>query len=82
MGEGDVEMILARVREVAAGLRSRNALPCHETLLGLKGWARSLGMPESALLEAVAALRKGGRIEVGRTLNDWWIRPAEGRKEK
>ncbi len=82
MGEGDVEMILARVRETAAGLRSRNALPCHETLMGLRAWARRRGMPEGRLLAGLAELRDSGRIEVGRTLNDWWIRPAEEGERK
>ena len=82
MGEGDVEMILERVKEVAVGLRSRNALPCHETLLNLKRWAKGKGMDTKALLESISELRKAGRIEVGRTLNDWWIRPVEENEAK
>ncbi len=82
MGEGIVEITLGRVKEVVAGLRSRNALPYHETLLNLKRWAQGKGMTEKALLESIEGLRKAGRIEVGRTLNDWWIRPVENDKAK
>ena len=39
-------------------------------------------MTEKALLESIEGLRKAGRIEVGRTLNDWWIRPVENGKAK
>lgn len=39
-------------------------------------------MSESVLLSRLAGLRDSKRIEVGRTLNDWWIRPVEGIKPK
>lgn len=82
MGEGDVEMIFGRIEEVTAALRARNALPCHVTLLELRGWAHRLGMSGNELLFRLRALRDSGRIEVGRTLNDWWIRPVEGKEAK
>nr|DAV06777.1 MAG TPA: hypothetical protein [Caudoviricetes sp.] len=75
-------MVLEEIRRRVAVLRSRNALPCHETLLNLKRWAKGKGMTEKALLESIAELRRAGRIEVGRTLNDWWIRPVEDGKAK
>lgn len=39
-------------------------------------------MPDSELLSRLAELRESGRIEVGRTLNDWWIRPVEESEAK
>ena len=70
-------MVLEEIRRRVAALRSRNALPCHVTLLELRGWAHGQGMSEDWLLSRLAELRDSGRIEVGRTLNDWWIRPVE-----
>lgn len=75
-------MVLEEIRRRVAALRSRNALPCHVTLLELRGWAHGQGMSEDGLLSRLAGLRDSGRIEVGRTLNDWWIRPVEEREEK
>ncbi len=77
-----MEMVLEEIRRRVAALRSRNALPCHVTLLELRGWAHGQGMSEDGLLSRLAGLRDSGRIEVGRTLNDWWIRPVEEREEK
>lgn len=34
------------------------------------------------LLRSLSELRKRGRILVGRTLNDWWIKPVEGTEPK
>ena len=39
-------------------------------------------MSEDGLLSRLAELRDSGQIEVGRTLNDWWIRPVEGTEPK
>ena len=75
-------MVLEEIRRRVAALRSRNALPCHVTLLELRRWAHSQGMSEDGLLSRLAELRDSGRIEVGRTLNDWWIRPVEGTEPK
>lgn len=75
-------MVLEEIRRRVAALRSRNALPCHVTLLELRGWASGQGMSESVLLSRLAGLRDSKRIEVGRTLNDWWIRPVEGTEPK
>lgn len=77
-----MEMVLEEIRRRVAALRSRNALPCHVTLLELRRWAYSRGMPDSELLSRLAGLRDSKRIEVGRTLNDWWIRPVEGAEPK
>ena len=77
-----MEMVLEEIRRRVAALRSRNALPCHVTLLELRRWAHSQGMSEDGLLSRLAELRDSGRIEVGRTLNDWWIRPVEGTEPK
>lgn len=77
-----MEMVLEEIRRRVAALRSRNALPCHVTLMELRGWAHGQGMSEDGLLSRLAGLRDSGRIEVGRTLNDWWIRPVEEREEK
>lgn len=73
-----MEMVLDEIRRRVAALRSRNALPCHVTLLELRRWAHGHGMSEDGLLSRLAGLRDSKRIEVGRTLNDWWIRPVEG----
>lgn len=73
-----MEEVFEELRRRVAASRSRGALPCHVTLLELRGWARRLGMSEDWLLSRLAALRESGRIEVGRTLNDWWIMPVEG----
>ena len=58
--------------------RRANVIPDHTTLLDLRRWAFREGIPEDTLLRSLSELRKTGRIQVGRTLNDWWIRPAEG----
>ena len=73
-----MEMVLEETRMRVAALRSRNALPCHVTLLELRRWAHGQGMSEDGLLSRLAGLRDSKRIEVGRTLNDWWIKPVEG----
>lgn len=39
-------------------------------------------IPEGTLLRSLSELRKRGRILVGRTLNDWWIKPVEGTEPK
>lgn len=75
-------MVLEEIRRRVAVLRSRDALPCHVTLLELRRWAHGHGMPDSELLSRLAELRESGRIEVGRTLNDWWIRPVEESEAK
>lgn len=75
-------MVLEEIRRRVSALRSRNALPCHVTLLELRGWAQRLGMSENELLFRLAGLRESKRILVGRTLNDWWIRPVEDTKPK
>ena len=73
-----MEMVLEEIRRRVAASRSRNALPCHVTLLELRRWAHGQGMSEYGLLSRLAGLRDSKRIEVGRTLNDWWIKPVEG----
>lgn len=75
-------MVLEEIRRRVAALRSRNALPCHVTLMELRRWAHVQGMSEDGLLSRLAELRVSGRIEVGRTLNDWWIRPVEESEAK
>lgn len=77
-----MEMVLEEIRRRVSALRCRNALPRHVLLLDLRRWAYSRGMPEDGLLSRLAGLRDSGRIEVGRTLNDWWIRPVEGTEPK
>ncbi len=75
-------MVLEEIRRRVAALRSRNALPRHVLLLDLRRWAYGRRIPDSELLSRLAELRESGRIEVGRTLNDWWIRPVEESEEK
>ena len=77
-----MEGVLDEIGRRVSALRCRNALPCHVTLLELRRWAHGQGMSENELLFRLAALRDSGRIEVGRTLNDWWIRPVEGIEPK
>lgn len=77
-----MEMVLEEIRRRVAALRSRNALPCHVTLLELRQWAHGQGMSADGLLSRLAGLRDSKRIEVGRTLNDWWIKPVEGTEPK
>ena len=77
-----MEMVLEEIRRRVAALRSRDALPCHVTLLELRRWAHGQGMSENELLFRLAALRDSKRIFVGRTLNDWWIRPVEDDEAK
>lgn len=77
-----MEMVLEEIRRRVAALRCRNALPRHVLLLDLRRWAYSRGMPDSELLSRLAELRDSKRIEVGRTLNDWWIRPVEESEAK
>lgn len=77
-----MEMVLEEITRRVAALRSRNALHCHVTLLELRRWAHGQGMSEDGLLSRLAGLRESGRIEVGRTLNDWWIKPVEGTEPK
>lgn len=62
--------------------RGANVIPEHTTLLDLRRWAYSEGIPEDTLLRSLSELRKRGRILVGRTLNDWRIRPVEGTEPK
>lgn len=62
--------------------RGANVIPEHTTLLDLRRWAYSEGIPEDTLLRSLSELRKRGRILVGRTLNDWWIKPAESEDAK
>lgn len=77
-----MEMVLEEIRRRVAVLRSRNAFPRHVTLLELRRWAHGQGMSEDGLLFRLAALRDSKRILVGRTLNDWWIRPVEDNEAK
>ena len=77
-----MEMVLEEIRRRVAALRSRNALPRHVLLLDLRRWAYGRRIPDSELLSRLAEMRESGRIEVGRTLNDWWIRPVEESEEK
>lgn len=70
--------ILRRVE----GRREANVIPEHTTLLGLRRWAYSVGIPEETLLRSLSGLRRQGRVLVGRTLNDWWIKPAESESAK
>ena len=77
-----MEMVLEEIRRRVAALRSRNALPRHVLLLDLRRWAYGRRIPDSELLSRLAGLRDSKRIEVGRTLNDWWIRPVEGTEPK
>lgn len=77
-----MEGVLDEIGRRVSALRSRNALPRHVLLLDLRRWAYGRGMPDSELLSRLAELRESGRIEVGRTLNDWWIRPVEGIEPK
>ena len=72
-----MEGVLDEIGRRVSALRSRNAMPRHVLLLDLRRWAYGRGMPDSELLSRMAELRDLGRIEVGRTLNDWWIRPVE-----
>lgn len=71
------ERVYSEIRRRTEERRGANVIPEHTTLLGLRRWAYSRGMPDSELLSRLAELRDSGRIEVGRTLNDWWIRPVE-----
>ena len=77
-----MEGVLDEIGRRVSALRCRNALPRHVLLLDLGRWAYSRGMPDSELLSRLEELRELGRIEVGRTLNDWWIRPVEESEEK
>ena len=77
-----MEGVLDEIGRRVSALRCRNALPRHVLLLDLRRWAYGRGMPDSELLSRLAELRESGRIEVGRTLNDWWIRPVEGTEPK
>lgn len=77
-----MEGVLDEIGRRVSALRSRNAMPRHVLLLDLRRWAYGRGMPDSELLSRLAELRDSGRIEVGRTLNDWWIRPVEGTEPK
>lgn len=82
MGEGDVGMIIGEIRRRVSALRSRDVLPRHVLLLDLRRWAHSQGIPRSRLDRCLDMLRRSGRIEVGRTLNDFWIRPVEDGETK
>lgn len=62
--------------------RGANVIPEHTPLLDLRRWAFREGIPEDTLLRSLSELRKTGRIQVGRTLNDWWIRPVEDNEAK
>lgn len=77
-----MEGVLDEIGRRVSALCSRNALPRHVLLLDLRRWAYSRGMPDSELLSRLAELRDLGRIEVGRTLNDWWIKPTENEDAK
>ena len=77
-----MEEVLDEIRRRVSALRARNALPRHVLLLDLRCWAHSQGMPQSRLDRCLDGLRRSGRIEVGRTLNDFWIRPAEDGETK
>lgn len=72
-----MEAVLDEIGRRVSALRCRNALPRHVLLLELRRWAHGRGMPDGELLSSLAELRESGRIEVGRTLNDWWICPVE-----
>ena len=62
--------------------RGANVIPEHAALLDLRRWSYSEGIPEGTLLRSLSELRKRGRILVGRTLDDWGIKPGEGPKPK
>lgn len=76
------ERVYSEIRRRTEERRGANVIPEHTTLLSLRRWAYSEGIPEDTLLRSLSELRKAGRIEVGRTLNDWWIKPTENEDAK
>lgn len=74
MGERDAEIVLATVREMTEERRARDIVPDHVLILPLQERLRGQGVPRKRMMESLEELRAAGKIKIGRTINDWYIR--------
>lgn len=68
-------MIQSIIRSIIADRKRRNAKPAHALLSEVQAKAKEMGMARQDALDALKALREGGMIEAGHTINDIWIKP-------
>lgn len=68
-------MLLSIIRAIIADRKRRNAKPAHALLSEVQAKAKEMGMARQDVLDALKALREGGMIEAGHTINDIWIKP-------
>lgn len=68
-------MLSSIIRAIIADRKRRHIKPAHALLSEVQSKARELGMASQDVLDALKALREGGMIEAGHTINDIWIKP-------
>lgn len=68
-------MIQSIIRSIIADRKHRHIKPAHALLSEVQAKAGELGMARQDVLDALKALREGGMIEAGHTINDIWIKP-------
>lgn len=68
-------MIQSIIRSIVSDRKRRRITPAHALLSEVITKAAGMGMARQDVLDALKALRQGGMIEAGHTLNDVWIKP-------
>lgn len=67
-------MIQSIIHAIIADRKRRRIKPAHALLSEVQAKAREMGMARQDVLDALKALREGGMIEAGHTINDIWIK--------
>ena len=67
-------MIQSIILSIIADRKRRHIKPAHALLSEVQAKARDAGMARQDVLDALKALREGGMIEAGHTINDIWIK--------
>lgn len=66
--------VLTAVREMTEARRRANIIPDHVLLLSLRERMAKEGMTVREVLVTLTVLRDAGKVKIGRTINDWYIR--------
>lgn len=66
--------VLTAIREMAEARRRANIVPDHVLLLTLRARMAKEGMAAHGVIAALTGLRDAGKVKIGRTVNDWYIR--------
>ena len=67
-------MIPCIIRSIVTDRKRRNVKPYHALLSEVLAKAKEYGMGKEEVMDALKALREGGMIEAGHTINDIWIK--------